>query len=76
MDLFLEGSRLAQDTIRAMISGVSRQGHEDHWIGSITAFGHRTTDVLEALVVAHESDKDPTVRKMAGWWIPGDVRYT
>ena len=37
---------------------------------------HRSTDVLEALVVAHESDKDPTVRKVAGWWIPGGVRYT
>jgi len=37
---------------------------------------HRSRDVSDALVVAHASDKDPTVRKVAGWWVPGGVRHT
>ncbi|SUZ90818.1 uncharacterized protein METZ01_LOCUS43672 [marine metagenome] len=37
---------------------------------------HRNGDVSEALVLAHASDKDPTVRKVAGWWVPGGVRHT
>ena len=37
---------------------------------------HRSPDVLDALVKAHGSDKSPTVRKIAGWWIPGGARYT
>ena len=37
---------------------------------------HRSPDVLGALVKANSSDTSPTVRKIAGWWIPGGVRYT
>ena len=36
---------------------------------------HRSSDALCALVKAHSSEKSPTVRKIAGWWIPGAVRY-
>ena len=37
---------------------------------------HRSEDVLEALEIAHESDRNATVRKVAGWWVPGGVRHT
>ena len=37
---------------------------------------HRSADVLEALEIAHESDRNATVRKVAGWWVPGGVRHT
>ena len=37
---------------------------------------HRSVDVLVALEIAHESDRDATVRKVAGWWVPGGARHT
>jgi HEAT repeats len=32
---------------------------------------HRRADAKEALVTAHETDSDPLVRKVAGWYCPG-----
>ena len=32
---------------------------------------HRRADAKEALVIAHETDSDPLVRKVAGWYCPG-----
>jgi hypothetical protein len=32
---------------------------------------HRRADAKEALVLAHETDADPLVRKVAGWCCPG-----
>jgi HEAT repeat protein len=32
---------------------------------------HRRADALAAIIVAHESDPDPLVRKVAGWYCPG-----
>ena len=36
---------------------------------------HRRADAVEAMTRAHADDADPGVRKIAGWWVPGGVRY-
>jgi HEAT repeat protein len=36
---------------------------------------HRRRDALEALLVAHDKDADPLVRKVAGWYCPGGPIY-
>jgi HEAT repeat protein len=32
---------------------------------------HRRDEALEAIIVAHDGDPDPLVRKVAGWYCPG-----
>jgi HEAT repeat protein len=36
---------------------------------------HRRHDALEAIIVAHDADHDPLVRKVAGWYCPGGPNY-
>jgi hypothetical protein len=36
---------------------------------------HRRREALDAMVVAHATDPDPLVRKVAGWYCPGGPIY-
>jgi HEAT repeat protein len=36
---------------------------------------HEDPDALDAIVAAQRDDPDPGVRKKAGWFVPGGVRY-
>jgi HEAT repeat protein len=56
-----------------------RTDEDDHVraqaLGVIGQYVHVSTDALDAVVHAHEHDPHPAVRKMAGWFVPGGVRY-
>lgn len=36
---------------------------------------HRRPEALDALIASHDSDPDPLVRKVAGWYCPGGPIY-
>ncbi|HEX2381864.1 MAG TPA: HEAT repeat domain-containing protein [Acidimicrobiales bacterium] len=44
-------------------------------IGVLGPAVHHRADVMDVLVEAHQRDSHPTVRKLAGWWIPGGPRF-
>ena len=44
-------------------------------VGVVAMFVHTDGEAERALVDAHTTDPDPAVRKKAGWFVPGGVRY-
>ena len=44
-------------------------------LGVIGQWVHQSAEALDAVVEAHVNDPHPAVRKMAGWFVPGGVRY-
>lgn len=44
-------------------------------LGVIGRWVHDDPAALAAVVAAQESDPDPSVRKKAGWYVPGGPRY-
>ena len=51
-------------------------GHvRNNALGVVGQWVHQSADALAAVIEAHEHDPHPAVRKMAGWFVPGGVRY-
>jgi HEAT repeat protein len=46
-----------------------------HALGVVSQYVHVDEDALGAVIEAHEHDPNPGVRKKAGWFVPGGVRY-
>ena len=62
---------LALDLLRTDPDKVVRE----KLVGVLGPAVHRRSDVLDILIETHRSDPCPTVRKLAGWWIPGGPRF-